>query len=133
MEDLDLSKHVLVVEDNPALRQVIVNIIKKIGYEKIMVAEDGEIAWQYIERGGVDLLMTDWALPGLDGMQLLRKLRKSKPPTNNIPVLMITAADTKTAILAAGKEGVDAYVIKPFSIATIVEKIKEAFANRAGA
>ncbi len=85
MDDLDLTKRILIVEDNPALRKVIVNIVKKIGYEKILVAEDGEIAWQYLERGGVDLVMTDWALPGLDGMQLLRKLRKSRPPPTTFP------------------------------------------------
>jgi len=127
---LDISKRILIAEDNPSLRQVLLTIVKKIGYTNILVADDGEIAWQYVERGGVDLLLTDWAMPGLDGMQLLRKVRKSKPPTCNIPFLMITAADTKNAILSAGKEGVDAYIIKPFSIATVTEKIQEAVAKR---
>lgn len=129
--ELDLSKRVLVAEDNANLRKVIVNIVKKIGFTGVMEAEDGEIAWQFIQRGGVDIVVTDWAMPGLDGMQLLRKIRKADPPTSNLPFLMITAADTKTAILSAGKEGVDAYIIKPFSVATIKEKIEEAFAKRA--
>ena len=129
-EELDISKRVLIAEDNPSLQKAIVSIVKKIGYENVMVADDGEIAWQYIERGGVDLVMTDWAMPGLDGMQLLRKIRKSKPPVCNIPFMMITAADTKNAILSAGKEGVDAYIIKPFSISTVKEKIMEAMSKR---
>lgn len=128
--ELDTSQTVLVAEDNPNLRQVLVTIIKKIGYASILEANDGEIAWQYIQRGGVDLVLTDWAMPELDGMQLLRKIRNSNPPTNNTPFLMITAADTKNAIMSAGKEGVDAYIIKPFSVATVVDKIKEAIEKR---
>lgn len=130
---LDMTKRVLVAEDNANLRKVIVNIVKKIGFTNVLEAEDGEIAWQFMERGGVELVLTDWAMPGLDGMQLLRKIRKAKPPTCNVPILMITAADTKTAILSAGKEGVDAYIIKPFSVATIQEKIEEAVQKRAEA
>jgi two-component system chemotaxis response regulator CheY len=128
--ELDMTQRVLVAEDNPNLRQVLVNIVKKIGYQNVLEAEDGEIAWQYIQRGGVGIVLTDWAMPGLDGMQLLKKLRSDKSPTPDIPFLMITAADTKNAILSAGKEGVDAYIIKPFSVNTIVEKIKEAFEKR---
>jgi two-component system chemotaxis response regulator CheY len=131
--DLDTSKRVLIAEDNPNLRKVIVNIVKKIGYEHVMEAEDGDIAWQFMQRGGVDLVLTDWAMPGLDGLQLLRKIRKSNAPTCDVPFLMITAADTKNAILTAGKEGVDAYIIKPFSVTTISEKIKEAIQKRAEA
>lgn len=131
--DLDTSKRILIAEDNPNLRKVIVAIVKKIGYQHVMEAEDGDIAWQFITRGGVDLVLTDWAMPGLDGVQLLRKVRKSNAPTCDIPFLMITAADTKSAIVEAGKEGVDAYIIKPFSVTTISEKIKEALEKRAEA
>lgn len=129
--DLDTSKRILIAEDNPNLRQVIVNIVKKIGYAQVLEAEDGEIAWQFIQRGGVDIVLTDWAMPGLDGMQLLKKIRTATMPTRDIPFLMITAADTKNAILSAGKEGVDAYIIKPFSVNTIMDKITEAIEKRA--
>ena len=129
--ELDTTKKVLVAEDNPHLRQVLVKIIQKIGYAKIMEAENGTIAWQYVQRGGVDIVLTDWAMPGLDGMQLLKKIRLSKEPTCDIPFLMITAADTKNAIMSAGKEGVDAYIIKPFNVSTVIEKIKEAIDKRA--
>ena len=76
------------------------------------------------------MVWTDWAMPELDGMQLLKKIRNSDAPTCDIPFLMITAADTKNAIMSAGKSGVDAYVIKPFSVSTVVEKIKEAIEKR---
>ena len=131
--ELDTTKRVLIAEDNPNLRKVLVNILRKIGYASVMEAEDGEIAWQFITRGGVDLVLTDWAMPGLDGLQLLRKIRKADAPVRDLPLLMLTAADTKHAIVEAGKEGVDAYIIKPFSVATVSEKIQEAIDKRAAA
>ena len=123
---LDLTKRVLVAEDNPNLRTVLVNIIKKIGYTSVVQVEDGRSAWQLIELGKVDLVLSDWAMPELDGIEILRKMRHAKGPISNIPFLMITAADTKSAIITAGKEGVDAYIIKPFSVKTVAEKIQEA-------
>ena len=130
--NLDLKTRVLVAEDNPNLRKVIVNIVRKIGFQDIVEAEDGSVAWEKIEAGGVGLILTDWSMPGLSGMDLLKKIRASEPPVSKLPFLMITAADTKDSILAAGKEGVDAYIIKPFSVKTIIDKIEEAVANRAG-
>ena len=128
--ELDTSIKILIAEDNPNLRQVLVNIIRKIGFDKILEAENGEIAWQFIQRGGVNLVLTDWAMPELDGMQLLKKIRNSDAPTCDIPFLMITAADTKNSIMSAGKSGVDAYVLHPFSVSLVVEKIKEAIEKR---
>ena len=128
---LDLTKRVLVAEDNPNLRTVLVNIIKKIGYTSVVQVEDGRSAWQLIEMGKVDLVLSDWAMPELDGIEILRKMRHAKAPISNIPFLMITAADTKSAIITAGKEGVDAYIIKPFSVKTVAEKIQEAVNVRA--
>ncbi len=129
--ELDTSLRVLVVEDNPNLRKVLVNIVKKLGYGDIAEAEDGVEAWEKIEEGGVGLLLTDWNMPRMNGLELLKKIREGADAVKRLPVLMITAADTKNAILSAGKEGVDAYIIKPFSVATISEKIQEAFAKRA--
>jgi two-component system chemotaxis response regulator CheY len=130
--NLDLTTRVLVAEDNPNLRKVIINIVRKIGFTDIVEAEDGLVAWQKIEEGGVGLVLTDWSMPGITGLDLLKKVRASAPPISKLPFLMITAADTKDSILSAGKEGVDAYIIKPFSVKTIVDKIEEAVANRAG-
>ena len=130
--NLDLKTRVLVAEDNPNLRKVIVNIVRKIGFSDIVEAEDGLVAWEKIEQGGVGLVLTDWSMPGITGLDLLKKVRASEPPVSKLPFLMITAADTKDSILTAGKEGVDAYIIKPFSVKTIVDKIEEAVANRAG-
>ena len=128
---LDTSLNVLVVEDNPNLRKVIVNIVKKLGFASVNEAEDGQQAWEKVEGGGIQLILADWNMPRMNGLELLQKLRGASGDLANIPFLMITAADTKNAILTAGKEGVDAYIIKPFSVNTISEKIEEALNNRA--
>jgi two-component system chemotaxis response regulator CheY len=127
---LDFKTRVLVAEDNPNLRKVIVNIVRKIGYSDVVEAEDGTVAWQKVEAGGVGLVLADWSMPGMTGLELLKKIRAAGPPLSTLPFLMITAADTKDSILTAGREGVDAYIIKPFSVKTIVDKIEEAVAHR---
>lgn len=128
---VDPTTRVLVAEDNPNLRKVIVNIVRKIGYLDVVEAEDGIKAWTEIEFGKVGLVLTDWSMPGMNGLELLKRVRGAKDPIKNIPILMITAADTKDSILTAGKEGVDAYIIKPFSVKTIMDKIQEAVDHRA--
>ena len=128
----DKTLRVLCVEDNPNLRKVLVNIVKKVGYGDVVEAEDGVQAWEKIAEGGIGLVLTDWSMPRMNGLELLQKIRQAKGETAKLPILMITAADTKTSILEAAKEGVDAYIIKPFSVATIGEKIEEALAKRAG-
>lgn len=128
---IDPKTCVLVAEDNPNLRKVIVNIVRKIGYENVIEAEDGIAALTQIESGKVGIVLTDWSMPGLNGLELLKRVRSSKEPYKNLPILMITAADTKDSILSAGKEGVDAYIIKPFSVKTIMDKIQEAVDHRA--
>lgn len=130
--ELDTTQRILVAEDNPSLRNVLVSIVKKIGYEKVIQAEDGRSAWQIIEMGKVDIVLSDWNMPELDGIQMLRKMRAASAPIKDIPFLMITAADTKSAIITAGKEGVDAYIIKPFNVKTIGDKIQEAINVRTG-
>ncbi|MCZ6523728.1 MAG: response regulator, partial [Alphaproteobacteria bacterium] len=96
---LDKSIRVLCAEDNPNLRKVLVNIVKKIGYTDVVEAEDGVQAWEQIEGGGVGLVLTDWAMPRMDGMELLQKIRREKGKIAKLPILMITASDTKTSIV----------------------------------
>lgn len=127
------SMQVLCVEDNPNLRKVLVNIVKKIGYTNVVEAEDGVQAWTQIEEGGIGLVLTDWSMPRMNGLELLMKIRKARGKIAQLPVLMITAADTKKSIMDAGQEGVDAYIIKPFSVSTVTEKIEEALAKRSQA
>ena len=129
----DKSIRVLCAEDNPNLRKVLVNIVKKIGYTDVVEAEDGVQAWEHIEQGGVGLVLTDWSMPRMNGMELIQKIRRGKGGIAKLPILMITAADTKSSIVDAAEAGVDAYIIKPFSVGTIQEKIEQALAKRSQA
>jgi two-component system chemotaxis response regulator CheY len=129
----DKTRRVLVVEDNPALRKVLVNIVKKLGYQDILEADDGLPAWRHVEQGGVGLVLADWSMPGMSGLELLNKIRAADAPTCDIPFVMITALDSKDSIVTAGAAGVDAYIIKPFSVGTISEKIDEALSKRESA
>lgn len=126
----DTTRRVLVVEDNPALRKVLVNIVKKLGYLHILEADDGQPAWEQVEQGGVGLVLADWSMPGMSGLELLKRIRAAAPPICDIPFVMITALDSKDSIVTAGAAGVDAYIIKPFSVGTIREKIDEALGKR---
>jgi len=128
---VDKSVNVLVVEDNPNLRKVLVNIVKKIGFAGISEAEDGQQAWEMLEQDKIGLVLADWNMPRMNGLELLQKMRETNTGVSDIPFLMITAADTKQSIMTAGKYGVDAYIIKPFSVNTISEKIEEAMSKRA--
>jgi len=129
---MDTSRRVVVAEDNPNLRKVIVNIVRKLGFKEVQETEDGEDAWEIVEDGGIGLVLADWSMPTTSGLDLLKRIRgASDEAIREIPFLMITAKDTKDSIVNAGKHGVDAYVIKPFSVKTIEEKIQEALDNRA--
>jgi two-component system chemotaxis response regulator CheY len=128
---IDKTLHVLVVEDNANLRKVLMNILSKVGFQSLQEAEDGAKAWEIVQKGQVGLLLTDWSMPVMNGLDLVMRIRAAPAPVKNLPVLMITALDTKNSVVQAAKQGVDAYIIKPFSVQTIVQKIEEAIAKRA--
>lgn len=130
---IDKSLSVLVAEDNANLRKVLVNIMTKIGFQNILEAEDGQKAWQHVQSGKVGLVLTDWNMPLMSGLDLVSKIRAAAAPLKDLPVLMITAYDTKSSVVTAGQKGVDAYIIKPFSVQTIVQKIEEAISRRKAA
>jgi len=130
---IDKTLKVLVVEDNTNLRKVLVNILTKVGFQSLQEAEDGAKGWEIVQKGEVGLVLTDWSMPVMSGLDLVMKIRSAPAPVKNLPILMITALDTKNSVMEAAKHGVDAYIIKPFSVQTIVTKIEEAIAKRAGA
>lgn len=130
--EINSNLHVLVAEDNLNLRKVLVNILGKAGFGRITEVDNGEAAWDKVMEGGVDLVLTDWAMPGMTGIDLLMKIRMADEPIKSLPVVMVTAADTKSAILAAGKHGVDGYIIKPFSVSTVMDKLQEVLHKKHG-
>ncbi len=127
---VDKSLNVLVVEDNANLRKVLINIINKLGFPPALEAEHGQEAWEKVQNEKVGIVLTDWTMPVMDGLELVKKIRGADKPIRDLPILMITAMDTKDSVIAAGQQGVDAYIIKPFSVQTILQKIEEAVERR---
>jgi len=132
MEKLDLSMRVLVVDDFATMRKIVRNILKQIGFEDIIEAEDGTAALQLIKNDKVGLVVTDWNMPNMTGLDLLREIRQN-PQTSNLPVLMVTAEGLKENVMEAVKAGVSNYVVKPFTAEVLQEKIETIFKKMADA
>ena len=112
----------LVVDDFSTMRRIIRNLLKDLGYVNVTEAEDGNIAFAKLKRDSFDFVISDWNMPGMDGLQLLQAVR-DEPTLSGMPVLMVTAEAKKENILAAAKAGASGYIVKPFTAATLDEKI----------
>ena len=117
---------ILVVDDFSTMRRIIKNLLKDLGFENIQEADDGSTALPMLEQGGFDFVVTDWNMPGMQGIDLLRAIRADEM-LKNIPVLMVTAEAKKEQIVAAAQAGVNGYVVKPFTAATLKEKLDKIF------
>lgn len=117
---------ILVVDDFSTMRRIIKNLLKDLGFTNTVEADDGRTALPILEKGGIDFLITDWNMPGMTGIDLLRAVR-AHPSLANLPVLMVTAEAKREQIITAAQAGVNGYVIKPFTAATLKEKIEKIF------
>lgn len=120
----------LVVDDFPTMRRIVRGLLLQTGYTtgSIDEAENGEEAWRRIQAGGIEFVVTDWNMPVMQGIDLLRLIRGSdNPAIRALPVLMVTAEAKKENILAAAQAGVNGYIVKPFTAATLKEKIDRIF------
>jgi len=122
---MDKNITLLVVEDNSKIRKLLCNILNNVGFEDILEAENGQEAWETLVSNDIQLILTDWMMPEMSGMELLKKIRTSSESFKKIPILMITASDKTENILEAAKYDIDGYVVKPFSVKTILAKIEE--------
>lgn len=116
----------LVVDDFSTMRRIVRNLLKELGYVNVEEAEDGLVALQKLEAGDFDFVVTDWNMPNMDGLTLLQTIRKS-PGLKHLPVLMITAEAKKENIIAAAQAGASGYIVKPFTAATMSEKLQKIF------
>jgi len=130
MENINYRMKVLVVDDFATMRKIVRNILKQIGFEDISEAEDGNAALRLIKNEQVGLVVTDWNMPNMSGIDLLREIRQN-PQTADIPVLMVTAEGLKDNVLEAVKAGVNNYVVKPFTAEVLQEKIETIFKKQA--
>jgi len=112
----------LVVDDFSTLRRIVKNLLNDLGYANVAEADDGKTALPMLQAGGFDFLVTDWNMPGMPGLDLLKAVR-ADPKLAKMPVLMLTAEAKREQIIEAAQAGVNGYVIKPFTAITLKEKI----------
>jgi two-component system chemotaxis response regulator CheY len=117
---------ILVVDDFSTMRRIIKNLLKDLGFSNIQEADDGSTALPMLQQGDFDFVVTDWNMPGMQGIDLLRNIR-SDDNLKHLPVLMVTAEAKKEQIVAAAQAGVNGYVVKPFTAATLKEKLAKIF------
>jgi two-component system chemotaxis response regulator CheY len=112
----------LVVDDFSTMRRIIKNLLHDLGYANVAEADDGNTALPILQQGNVDFLITDWNMPGMPGLELLKAVR-ADAKLKAMPVLMLTAEAKREQIVEAAQAGVNGYVIKPFTAVTLKEKL----------
>lgn len=113
---------ILVVDDFATMRKVIRNLLKQVGYEDIVEAEDGVAAMRVLKAQKVDMVISDWNMPNMTGLELLKAVR-ADGDLSKIPFLMVTAEALQDNVVEAVKSGVSNYIVKPFTAEVLNEKI----------
>ncbi len=124
----DKNMKFLVVDDFSTMRRIVRNLLKDLGFVNVDEAEDGVIALQKLKTGGFEFVVSDWNMPNMDGLTLLKSIR-ADADLKTLPVLMVTAEAKKENIVAAAQAGANGYVVKPFTAATLDEKLNKIFQN----
>ncbi len=122
----------LVVDDFSTMRRIIKNLLNDLGYANVTEADDGATALPMLQAGNFDFLVTDWNMPGMPGLDLLKAVR-ADARLAKLPVLMLTAEAKREQIIEAAQAGVNGYVIKPFTAVTLKEKIDKILEAKANA
>jgi two-component system, chemotaxis family, chemotaxis protein CheY len=120
----------LVVDDFSTMRRIVKNFLNDLGYTAVEEADDGNTALPILKQGNIDFLVTDWNMPGMPGLELLKAVR-SDPQLAKLPVLLVTAEAKREQIVEAAQAGVNGYVVKPFTAETLKDKIEKILASRA--
>ena len=128
MIDADKNLRFLVVDDFSTMRRIIRNLLKELGFVNVDEAEDGAVALQKLKTTEFDFVISDWNMPNMDGLTLLQSIR-ADANLKRLPVLMVTAEAKKENIVAAAQAGASGYVVKPFTAATLDEKLGKIFQN----
>ncbi|MCK0744860.1 chemotaxis response regulator CheY [Chromohalobacter nigrandesensis] len=122
----DKKMSILVVDDFPTMRRIVRSLLKELGFNNVDEAEDGQEALNKLRAGGFEFVVSDWNMPNLDGLAMLKEIREDDA-LSELPVLMVTAEAKKENIIAAAQAGANGYVVKPFTAATLEEKLDKIF------
>lgn len=117
----------LIVDDFSTMRRIVKNLLHDLGYTNVTEADDGKTALPMLQAGNFDFLITDWNMPGMPGIELLKAVR-ADAKLAKLPVMLLTAESKREQIIEAAQAGVNGYVIKPFTAATLKEKLDKIFA-----
>ncbi|HKK89913.1 MAG TPA: chemotaxis response regulator CheY [Desulfobacteraceae bacterium] len=121
---MDTSIKVLIVDDFATMRRILKNILKQIGFKNLLEADDGTTALEVLEKQSVDLVISDWNMPKMTGLELLKAVRAHERYAK-VPFLMVTAEAQKQNVIEAVQAGVSNYVVKPFTAEAISEKLEK--------
>ncbi|MCP3674659.1 MAG: chemotaxis protein CheY [Gammaproteobacteria bacterium] len=123
---MDPNMKILVVDDFSTMRRIIKNLLHDLGFTNTSEADDGQTALPMLQQGNFDFLVTDWNMPGMEGIELLKRVRADEN-LKSLPVLLVTAEAKKEQIVEAAQAGVNGYIVKPFTSGTLKEKIEKIF------
>ncbi|RTL02964.1 MAG: chemotaxis protein CheY [Neisseriaceae bacterium] len=118
----------LVVDDFSTMRRIVRNLLKELGFTNVDEAEDGQVALHKLKNGQFEFVVTDWNMPNMSGIELLKAIR-ADASLKHLPVMMITAEAKKENIIEAATAGASGYIVKPFTAATLDEKLNKIFQN----
>ena len=122
----DPNMLVLVVDDFSTMRRIVKNILRQLGFNNIIEADDGTTAWEILQKQKIDFIVSDWNMPQMTGIELLRKVRADEKFAD-LPFLMVTAEAQQENILEAAQAKVSNYIVKPFTADTLKKKIDKIF------
>ena len=119
---MDKKMKILVVDDFATMRKVIRNLLKQVGYDNVVEAENGEAALSVLKSQSIDFVISDWNMPNMTGLDLIKAIRADSE-LGKTPFLMVTAEALKENVVQAVKAGVNNYIVKPFTAEVLNEKI----------
>lgn len=127
-EALDKNMKILVVDDFSTMRRIVRNLLVELGFSNPLIqeADDGENAMVMLKSQPFDMVVTDWNMPNMTGIDLLKAIR-AEASLKGLPVLMVTAENNRDQIIAAAQAGVNGYIVKPFTAVTLKEKLTKIF------
>ena len=128
---LDPNMKILIVDDFSTMRRIIKNLLRDLGFTNTAEADDGLTALPMLQGGNFDFLVTDWNMPGMEGIELLKRVRADEN-LKSLPVLLVTAEAKKEQIVEAAQAGVNGYIVKPFTSGTLKVKIEKIFERLEG-